>query len=115
MKAVFVNKKRGVPLTVTLQDGTMADFPAGKYVTDEERVIAMLDRHPNNGRTFVREHREPKPQAEPPKVELTEVAEVTTAQQAAEWLAENLEITGITSKAKAHKAAADNGYAFPNL
>ena len=115
MKTIYINKKRGIPLTVTLQDGTMANFPAGKLVTEDERVIDLLDRHPNNGRTFVREHREPKATPEPAKVELTEVPEVTTAQEAAEWLAANLQITGVTSKAKAHKAAADNGYAFPNL
>jgi len=115
MKTVYVNKKPGVPLTVTLQDGAMADFPAGKYVTGDERVIAMLESHPNNGRTFTREHRQPKQPASPPPGELTMVAQVTSPQQAAEWLAQNLQITGITSKAKAHKAASENGYAFPNL
>jgi len=115
MKTVFVNKKRGVPLSVTLQDGTMADFPAGKHVSADERVIAMLDTHPNNGRTFVREQRPPRALPEPAKAELIQIPQVTTAQQAAEWLAENLQITGVTSKTKAHKAAADSGYAFPNL
>jgi hypothetical protein len=115
MKSIYVNMKQGVPLTLTLQDGAMVNFPAGKLVTEDARLAGLLDRHPNYGRTFVREHRPATAQAEPAAPELKPIDEVTTSQQAAQWLADHLQLTGITSKAKAHKAAAEHGYAFPHL
>ena len=110
-------------MAVTLQNGQILDFFGGDFRTDDDKIIEMLDRHPRNGKTFF------KVEAEDPKEEdtegsdgtsvepapLQEVAEVTTVQQAAEWLATNHDVKGIRSKVGAQQAAETLGFSFPNL
>lgn len=126
--------KNGTTIPVCLQDGSIVNFISGNYRTVKERTVKMLDSHPHNGRTFIRVDEAAAPETGlldkgtaltvvadlegktlPPAAPLQEVAEVTTVQQAAEWLATNHDVKGIRSKVGAQQAAESLGFSFPNL